>query len=388
MGQGLEEFLEEARANHPALQASYSNYQAMSEKVNQAGVLSDPVLSAGVFLLPVETRVGPQRFKLSLNQKLPWFGSLKAEKNVWEERSEVALEVYNAQWVEMEYKIVKSWYELNNTRQLIRYHQQLLSLYESLHSLALTKFESGTGSLANVLRTQMAIDQHKIQTDNLQDLQSARKTNFNLLVNRDREAAIDLPDTIASGPLVVLPYDSVVNHPRLRKIVKEQGALEAEGSLVKYKGRPGIGLGLDYVMVGERTDMAVADNGKDVIMPMVSLSLPIFRKKYRSMKDEIDLKIQSNESLRENELLSLRTEYELAEWNYQESVRNIGLYGELISKSEKVVELLITEFSVSGEYLNDILDVHEDILNYRIKQINAITESHVAAAKIKSLTSY
>ena len=43
-----------------------------------------------------------------------------------------------------------------------------------------------------------------------------------------------------------------------------------------------LGFGLDYIYVEKRPDMNFSDNGKDIIMPMVSLSIPVFNKKYKS----------------------------------------------------------------------------------------------------------
>ena len=385
-GQELETFLEHAKTNHNGLQATYSQYQAVVEKTNQAGTLPDPTFSAGIFILPVETRVGPQVMKLSLAQRFPWFGTLKAEKEVMKRKSLIVLQAYDIQWREIEYTITKSWYELNNTQQLIHYHMELLSLHESLHDLTLTKFEAGSANLTAVLRIQMAIDEYKIKIEGLTDLLDTKKTRFNLLVNRPAEEAINLPDSIISQVIALPPFDSISSHPKIRQLERERESLQSDLELIKYKGRPGIGLGLDYVMTGKRTDMAVQDNGKDVLMPMISFSLPIFRKKYRSMKDEVGYRIEESENRLDNELTILQSEYEQAEWQYQESSRNVVLYQELIEKSNKVSDLLITEFSVSGEYLNDILDIHEDILNYRIRQLNALTDRYVAAAKIKSLT--
>ena len=384
--QGLETFLEYAKANHPGLKATYSRYQAVTERVNQVGILPDPTLSAGVFISPVETRVGPQIMKLSLAQRFPWFGTLKAEKSVLKQKSLIALESYDIQWREIEYKVTSSWYQLNNVYQLIKFHQELLSLHESLHDITLTKFEAGTTSLANVLRIQMVIDELKINIEGLQDLLDTRKRNFNLLVNRPTGETIILPDSIISQETILLPGDSIARHPRLRQLTLEQEELEANLDLVNYRSLPGLGIGLDYVLTGERTDMAVEDNGKDVFMPMVSISLPIFRKKYRSMKDEIHFEMEANTNRLESERINLTSAYEMAEWQYYESVRNVVLYEELIEKSDQVATLLITEFSVSGEYLSDVLDIHQDILKYKIKQLNALTDRYVAAAKIKQLT--
>ena len=51
-----------------------------------------------------------------------------------------------------------------------------------------------------------------------------------------------------------------------------------------------IGFGIDYIPVEKRPDMDFADNGKDIFMPMVSLSIPIFNKKYKSNSKQNELK--------------------------------------------------------------------------------------------------
>ena len=40
-----------------------------------------------------------------------------------------------------------------------------------------------------------------------------------------------------------------------------------------------IGFGLDYITVSERPSMYFSENGKDIVMPMVSVSIPIFNNK-------------------------------------------------------------------------------------------------------------
>ena len=43
-----------------------------------------------------------------------------------------------------------------------------------------------------------------------------------------------------------------------------------------------IGFGLDYIDVSESPNMIFSENGKDILMPMISVSIPIFNKKYKS----------------------------------------------------------------------------------------------------------
>ena len=55
-----------------------------------------------------------------------------------------------------------------------------------------------------------------------------------------------------------------------------------------------IGFGLDYINVTKRPDMTFNENGKDIVMPMVSLSIPIFNNKYKSQTKQNDLQQQED----------------------------------------------------------------------------------------------
>ncbi|MBW6458821.1 MAG: TolC family protein, partial [FCB group bacterium] len=76
----LDDYFRIAAEKDPALRAAYKNVEIAMQKAAQSAALPDPVLSFGVFVSPVETRLGPQQFKLSLTQMFPWFGTLTAAK--------------------------------------------------------------------------------------------------------------------------------------------------------------------------------------------------------------------------------------------------------------------------------------------------------------------
>ncbi len=78
----LNKYLEIAAENNPELKARFDEYMAALEVAPQVKALPDPQVAFGYFIQPVETRVGPQQFKLSASQMFPWFGTLKAKENV------------------------------------------------------------------------------------------------------------------------------------------------------------------------------------------------------------------------------------------------------------------------------------------------------------------
>ncbi|RLD38500.1 MAG: TolC family protein, partial [Bacteroidetes bacterium] len=78
----LTPYLETAANNNPGLKARFSEYMDSLELVPQVGSLPDPQLAFGYFIQPIETRNGPQRFRISLTQMFPWFGTLNAREDV------------------------------------------------------------------------------------------------------------------------------------------------------------------------------------------------------------------------------------------------------------------------------------------------------------------
>ena len=69
----------------------------------------------------------------------------------------------------------------------------------------------------------------------------------------------------------------------------EQQSLDARKKMVTRMGYPMIGLGVNYSVISKRRCQPHRMNGKDMIMPMATVTLPIYRKKYNAMKNEADL---------------------------------------------------------------------------------------------------
>ena len=101
--QTLDDYLKTAAENDPGLKAKYTSFEAALEKVAQVNQLPDPQLSLGVFILPVETRVGPQQAKIGLSQMFPWFGTLKSAGSVYQLKAESKYQ----EFIDAKYKLFK-----------------------------------------------------------------------------------------------------------------------------------------------------------------------------------------------------------------------------------------------------------------------------------------
>ena len=128
-------------------------------------------------------------------------------------------------------------------------------------------------------------------------------------------------------------------------------------------------------------------NGKDMIMPMITVTLPIYRRKYKAMQTEAELlKIASAQNYAAS-ANSLQTEYYQAVQLYQDARRRMKLYANQYLLANKTMAIKLRSFSTSGSGLADVLRIRQQTLDYELKQIEAITDFNTSIAWLKRLGS-
>ena len=165
-----------------------------------------------------------------------------------------------------------------------------------------------------------------------------------------------------------------------------KSAQEAE-ELSKKQGLPKLGVGLDYVFVGDRTDMVVPDNGKNVIMPMISMSIPIYRRKYNAATKEAQFKQEAIVNYKTNTENTLVSNYEMAWFELEKARQLVELYKAQTLKTNQAISLLETAYSNSGKDFEEILRMQQELLKYQIATATATKAFYVALAKLDYLTS-
>ena len=151
-------------------------------------------------------------------------------------------------------------------------------------------------------------------------------------------------------------------------------------------GYPMVGLGVNYSIINKNDMSTSSMNGKDMVMPMVTVTLPIYRKKYKAMQTETELMSSANEQNYQAASNSLKTEYYEAFQLYEDAGRRIKLYENQSQLAKKSLDIMIKSFSASGSGLTDILQIRQQTLDYELKQIKAIVDYNTAIAWLKRLT--
>ncbi|ELR73109.1 Heavy metal RND efflux outer membrane protein, CzcC family [Fulvivirga imtechensis AK7] len=383
----LNQYLEIAAENNPELKARYAEFEASLEKIPQAKTLQDPTLSIGYFISPVETRVGPQRVRFSLSQMFPWFGTLDARGDVAALQAKANyLKFINARG--KLFQMVKGqYYEIWEVQKLMELEQKNLALLDSYEKLAQTRFSSGEGRLANVLRVQLEQQQVKTQLKILQNRMEPLKASFERLINQQVQPEIVIADSIPVKPLhEYIRPDTLPAHPVVQFYQLQQQASGQSKRVAIKSGYPNLGAGLDYVVVDKRTDMSMSDNGKNVIMPMVTIGLPIWRKKYNAAVKEAELREEQFQFEQENAINTFLSQLDIAYYQLQVAQDQMDLFRSEIEISNKTLELSISDYTNNLSDFEEVLQIQQKLIQFERGYYTAYKNYLLMMSDIEYLT--
>jgi len=251
---------------------------------------------------------------------------------------------------------------------------------------------SGGFGLSDLYRIQIEIGELENYIALLKNQESTVMAQFNTYLNRPVVSHVFIDKIISMDSLGLSSGNVVdnimVNNPMLGMIEYEKLSLDARKKMVTRMGYPMVGLGLNYSLISKNEMASSSMNGKDMIMPMVTVTLPIYRKKYNAMIKEADLLKTAASQNYQATANSLQTEYYQAMQLFQDSHRRIKLYIDQYQLASKSLDITLKSFSSSSSSLTDVLRLRQQTLDYELKQVEAVTDFNTAVAWLKRLMAF
>ncbi|MFV0272166.1 MAG: TolC family protein [Macellibacteroides fermentans] len=254
-----------------------------------------------------------------------------------------------------------------------------------------------TGGLSDVLRIQLEISELENDLQSIQSNRIAAEAAFNALLNRNQQLPVAVPDTLIQSTYMYTDQavkDSLFSNPMLSMIDAEKRAYKAKAEMDKKMSYPMFGIGLQYSILGKTSsgssDMNTAVpmnsmNGKDMVMPMVKISIPIFRKKYNAQQRESAYYRQASELKYTDILNIMMSDYSALKQQLEEASRKITLYEKQYQLSLSTYHLITREFSSGSATLTDVIGVERQLLDYRLKKSEAVADYNTRVAGIEKL---
>jgi len=383
----LNKYLEIAAENNPELKARFDEYMAALEVAPQVKALPDPQVAFGYFIQPVETRVGPQQFKLSASQMFPWFGTLKAKENVAIQTAKAKYELFEESKSKLFNTVSNNYFNLYFNHKAIDITMENLDILHIFRKLAIIKVEAGLVSSVDEYRITIEINDLENQLALLKDQQLVLTIAFNNLLNIDGQAPVDVPDLLWSDDFPLdkqAALDSIFqkNH-QLLGIDLQQEALQYKKEVASLMGKPSFKLGLDYTIVGKGENNMP---GTDAFMfPSVGVTIPLYRNKYKAMVQEVAYLESAKANEKVDKTNMLETLFENNWKDYQDAVRRLSLYEEQLELARKSLTMLETDYSTGNENFEEILRMERKVLKYNLELEKARADKQASVSFINYL---
>lgn len=387
--QTLDDYLQTASENNPKLKSAYAQFEAAMQRAPQVSSLPDPSVTMSAFGRMIETRVGAQEARFSLSQMFPWFGTLQAKEDASVLMAEAKFQNFLDMRNQLFFEIKSVYAELYAIKKTIHLKKKNLTILDSYRQLSLSRFKSGHAPMVNVIKVDIQREAAITEIELLEEIMKPLETRFNLMLNRELDIAVQIQDTLMfkNYEILINPKELFENHPSITGLEKQKESYEMQQIVAQKEGLPMLGLGIDYSIISKRTDANPEMNGQDAIMPMLTVTLPIFRKKYRAAKKEAEFMASSMEQEQEAQKNELQSAYELTLYDLKKAEQLIALYEKQLVSSGQASKLLISGFSNSIIDFEEVLQMNQDILMLQTQEVEAIKNGFKAKAKLDYLIS-
>lgn len=375
----LQSYVVYAMAQSPELLAGYERWRAASLRISSARRLPEPMVMYAFYALPVQTRVGPQRHRVSAEQSFPWPTRLTAAADAQSARARAAQRRFEAQALALARQVADAWWALWFVRQAQGVEREQLEILDGLSQSLRARVETsqaGLGELAQVDLTRSRVD------DRIAELAEAeRSAEAALRGVLSAPVGMALP-TPAEVPGVALPgegadalMEAVRAHPFLLAFELMAEANESQAAAFEADRFPRFTLGVDWIETGPAQMAGVQGSGDDALTVRVGLSIPLWQESYDDMQRSAEAEAAASRADRDRAEDAALAELEQSLSDVRDSHRRVRLYRDtLLPQAQTTYESVMGAYAVGRSTVAATLLAQRDLLELALGLMRARAE--------------
>jgi outer membrane protein TolC len=385
--------LEEVLERNPRLARLEAEAAAAEQRAPQVKALPDPTATLTWFVMPPQTRVGPQHAAVNLMQRFPWFGTLKLDERaaLWDAvASRAQLE---AARIEVLTQARADYHELQflEVENLVVEEDRVT--LEHYGELALARYASGVGLDQAVIKIQAEITRTEARLLALGVRRAAVVARLNALRDRPQSTPVTVAEAGSRQSVVLDPEELRIRALDTRpEIAAANAMVEAAASRVERKKKtysPNVVVGLNYGYVSRRDDEAgrlnpPEGNGQDILGLTGGISLPLWRSSLEAGVEEgVQNHLAAEEGRRE---VTAAIDGELGELLYRIPLleQQTKLYDHvLIIQASQSLRSAESAYASGTANALDLLDAERVLLQVRISAERVRSDLDVAYAQLE-----
>lgn len=276
----VESYVARALEDSPRVEAAFHRWQSSVHAVARERTLPEPTVSFGTFVQSVETRVGPQQAKVSVQQAFPWPTRLVQGGKAARAASEGAEAELQVTSLEVAAAVEVAFWSLWETRQTAALHREHLAVLDGLSATVAARMETGSASLADLQQvdlTRARLDDTLASLAAREDREQARL--LATVGRRDGEAPTTSQPEMAPAGEVDALVERALAHPRLDALDASARSADHQARAMGGRRLPDLTVGADWILTGPAV-MDTPDDGKDAVAVGVGVKVPLWQGTY------------------------------------------------------------------------------------------------------------
>jgi outer membrane protein TolC len=387
----LPDLLEFAYANNPSIRASKESWQIFIENYKIGKSYPDPQLMTAFFPSPIETRLGPQDWNLTLSQAIPFPGTLSQRGKILKKDVNISRLKLDKTIKAMVTQVATAYYELAYIQTAIGVAKANLDLSLTLSKISRNAYARDKALFYDVSRAQAQTAQIQYDILLFQELEQTQKTEINTLLNRGPDEHLGktqdlLPRDVAYFLEEI--YDLAMLHQEDILIADETIERSSEAiRLSKFETLPSFKLGLFYAGIG---DPAVANPpgnaGEDALGISLGLNLPLWFGKNKSRTAKAVAGREKAKADKQVTANRIKARISRIWFKLQNSKRLMTLYErELIPQALASVQTAETWLQEGEGSFSDFLEVKATAYNFQLSLARARADYSQSLVRLEQM---
>jgi cobalt-zinc-cadmium efflux system outer membrane protein len=386
----IDDYLNYAMLNNAGVKAKFEQFKSAVEQVPQAKALEDPTFTYGYFVEEVETRVGPQRNRFSIMQKFPWFGVIGARTDAASAKAKAAHHQYEAARLELFRQVKDAFFEYAYLRTATDIAEQNLELIKHFEEVARSKYRTSTATHPDIIRAQVELAELEDVLKSLQELRAPTVSQLNASLNRPADAPLSWPQK-PPPKQIVLEQEKIIellvqSNPELAALDWQSEAARANLALARKRFYPNFSIGVDVIQTDNALMPNVRDSGKDPVILMFSVNIPLWQDSYKAGQRQAQAEMQKTQQQKvdiENRLIAqtVRVLYDI-----KDAQRKIKLYGDvLVAKAKELLDASESAYKAGNIDFLSLIDAQRMLLRYQLDYDRVVTNREQKIAELEML---
>jgi outer membrane protein TolC len=373
------EYLAFALEHSPQTRAAFERWRAARFGISRAGRLPEPSLTFGYYLRSVETRVGPQQYKLGVSQSFPWPTKLSAGRDAAGERAEAAARMVDAHVLAVRRDVAEAYWTLWLIHEEERLSSEHDAVIEALAGAVRGRLQTGSATLADLNQVDLNIARHHDHRG--QHAEAAHRASARLRAILGAAAASEMLRT-TDQPSDGLPSKTEVEltslsgrHPLIQKSIHLAASEDHRARAQGADRFPRFNLGLSLIGTGDASMPGVSESGKDALVVSAGLSLPLWFGSYSDAVDSAEASSRSHRAMGEASQREAEAKLATALSNLRDAQRRIVLNkNTLVPQAESTFQAVLGGYQTGRSTVASVIIAQRDLIELQLEHARARAE--------------